>query len=1362
MSKIRAPGIDWDIRADALVDLTQVAKTVKKRKPYSPEENKALLQQIRSLAPSFAILIADLRSTLVKQVCHTIASLSETLGASFVAQVDLHVIPALLKRTCTSKAVIRNTAKETAVTIFKNGLPAISTSVAILLHNTIRDRKAALGMRQAAAHFVNMILADTSLSSASPILSALLEAIINGIEDPDESVRSQSRLNWVRLATIDENKAASLLSRISPNAVPHLKKAFEDEFGRPISSSKEAFLETTPPHTFEPAGTIPSDKTTRRTAPIRGTITQSSPVHPSIATVNKHDQNLQDGEIPVRTPIRSSALGQPVRKGSDTLIASSIPSKPEKSSPVPVHQSIASGGIVITLSINSPGSTFSNLTSESPAMPSTINYHRPALAHQGFPPDRSLDGPSLIRVCNGLQPVSTLTGPSTVRVFDKIQFAGLSNSPSLIHSTDSSRLMNVPYTSSMDNTIEGTQKERLDSADFSIDCSESGTRDVELPTLQGDLKLARPDKASIQHLSSKPKGSELPINNLGIEATYMGANTEKVAGRGEYDPNPKFVNISSTQCVTPYQSETSIFSERSEQFEEKGGSETHEEKFASPETNSSEQNSKRVLSKTGKLAFMIGTNVTQHNVILAPQTKPHLDTNSSDHFSSPESTRLSGDIGLSVALGDPVTHSHVARTAQVNRRIFAPISGTALVHALTSDQKLTSLNTKEVLPGEGLTSETCTNSTNMENSSIGNGSPKSSKEVLNPSTCGEKLPHSSNQDVINGDFSPDREKSPNNVDVMTDKRSKQKTTVQVPTLTVSHDNVQLSKASGQEKLPQSTSKKNTLVHQENKATSTSKGIRTDEALGEIVKENGVSVKRGHEVSHVAGTVKLSRQRRATVTKAPVLGKERLLSQNASAGNQGDLTKNAVARRPPRHSVMATAANRQNSLNISRDQRAPVRSTKNNIQPVIRPGSADNVRVTLSGRLSKAIAASTAQKIIDSTASKVPPSSGGLKKIDRGNEVSRLTSVLDKNTNGSRTTVSKNVASSNLKTVRLLAKVTPQTLSNRHSSAVQPSATDKLVGTSSLRGKTDGIANNPAEDNARDESGSPSHMSKKSLLESKDECTPVEQLQLAFKKLRSVTRLQRGDWSSRLDGVNRVKDSLQIVDHCDLNAALIEECLQVLGESINDCHHRVAVAALDSLFLLFLRVDSDAETNILQKPLERRVGVIRKVLHLSNDNKEDIHIACQRVLQSFEIQFSPEVQVSLLLRAMGVDNSRTGTGKSSLQTGYSNPSMISSDTRVLENGCHALVKAYERAKQCEGGFVWGPSMLEKILRGMALLAKDKHAEVRRGANDVINAVRSSLPDVAFDLACQKFGVKFARPGVPKTGEESARNKLESQL
>lgn len=192
------PSNFWNEQVEALEQLNDI--TI----PLSKQANEdAIMRQLRPYGYNLAEVIQSPRSALVKSVCMCIETFAETFGPNFVAAVGIEVIPALLKRCSTTKAVIRGSAREAAKAMFEHGVEGVHLSTARLISQTVVDKQSPVLTRAAAAEFIGLMLVERCRDGLSDIQELIHNAIVEGCGDPDGNVREISRENCSRLLNVD-------------------------------------------------------------------------------------------------------------------------------------------------------------------------------------------------------------------------------------------------------------------------------------------------------------------------------------------------------------------------------------------------------------------------------------------------------------------------------------------------------------------------------------------------------------------------------------------------------------------------------------------------------------------------------------------------------------------------------------------------------------------------------------------------------------------------------------------------------------------------------------------------------------------------------------------------------------------------------------------------------------------------------------------------------------------------------------------------------------------------------------------------------------------------------------------------------
>lgn len=225
-------------------------------------------------------------------------------------------------------------------------------------------------------------------------------------------------------------------------------------------------------------------------------------------------------------------------------------------------------------------------------------------------------------------------------------------------------------------------------------------------------------------------------------------------------------------------------------------------------------------------------------------------------------------------------------------------------------------------------------------------------------------------------------------------------------------------------------------------------------------------------------------------------------------------------------------------------------------------------------------------------------------------------------------------------------------------------------------------------------------------------------------LRMAQGASKGDWRGKLKSLGAFCEAMKGLGSERMKIRVAEEAICMLGDYVLERHHRVILAALDGLFFLLLCTEGIAQRGALTRALEKRGDVLKRVLMLLSDGKDDVRLSSERVMESFGVQFDSETQVGLIVRAINMEG-RGGV----------------CDQRVVESGCAHVVRAFERARTSGLEFVWREQALKLVLKGMQTLVADRRLGVRKAAGNALSCVKLSLPNRAYEMACVKFGISL---------------------
>lgn len=1546
---IRSRNSEWKEQATALQHVSKRALEIAQRP--SSAEYRALLHQIRILAPSFNDLIGTLRSSFFRVICDTLEELAEGLGPSFVAIVDKHVIPALLKRVSTTKAVVRESAIGAAEALFYHGMSGISDKVASQIVQIIEDKKSSPSMREAAAKFVGLFLSDSKNTPSKSIQQALERAIVSGVSDPNEKVRAESRGNWLALAKVDELAASTLLQAMPSNIGSTLKEDFEDQHARrisqpPVSDSSPQLPDRSqtayrvPRRGFEHPPSVQNEHFIPQSASNTTTATQQPSAHPSklhlpsptrpyipdAQNAPLPHEPLQSNHVPkksrpfLRPPRRSVApvntlkrtnamnhhysLNSRAEHNKTATVSSRLPesdsergSKISSLHPKPklnpsivndetnsslynrkdkdIASSIENGlnapGVLNSSESSTSSSDTSNTTSPEKDTSQMEGAHFissksnvsprqiPSFAHLALESNQSVDQKDGVNMRAGLvmseiPPAFAISSHGTFSLANESESdnnicvqpdtkGGLKRQESIEEKNYISH-QNDRYTTGVDQlnrqesiTVNINESDKIKSirnvgpnqkvepdSRVSLAANEqtaTSSRTSFPPSIQMECAHVQPmksipapqdvgsiktkDSSCSSTLKEKLGKHGAPSNPLVTpNMSSLPESTAVNSSRKSLDSPAKETRIAETKDVAQEgtsEAETSSKSsgsERSTVSSSKRSSSppSNLPALKTPETSPTAPGPNAV--NKGRLSFILGVNVTPGGMAGRSQwAHSRFDVSSPLISSTPESGgRRSGDIGLSVALVEESESTDSSRERS-KRGIVAP--------DLDTD------NDSPLRPSSGAESST--------SSTLRNERPVQDSFAIGMTDPPTTVTSHENATRVTGPLVVVPEEDPKDVPdkqtIESDKPSVQEVTehigsdgsvnsVENPAAAVQPGPLPESSKHVKDKNEDVTSTQNSAVRSKmsrvegslprastgnvpktisgNKPRTFTTSIPkistkvTSEALignapntsssangpkpptGSLRESSIVKQMRSGEIKHFPGKLTIAKTKSAEkendgtrigARRPPIAS----LSRKSSMHTVSDSgTSSKILRRGSRTSMAPLAQASKIKVGTGgaapglaysaktplpeglKDRRASVAvgvpgsgtgaSSQNAIVPKKRTLRASSAIGNLFSKTSSTDIAedSSKDKLSANVRRTLSATSSGVRPLQIGKEGANDRQLNKGKATGpgrSTTAVAKLMlkpptGAGTVATSRKPTHTIPGRDSNTTSGPKPNSSSGARVGGAS---RAAGLNGNDAI---------------------KNEVNSIEILRSSLAKLRGG----RGDWRSRIEKMNDVKNELEGLSRSDLNVTLTEECLAVIGEAMNDIHQKMTGLALDCLFLVLLRTEGEEESAALQRLLEKRVDVLRRVLHLCKENKEDVRLAGQRVLTSFEVQFAAEVQVGLLLRAMGIEHGkarhRMGSRSGSVTTTYGSGL---ADARVMEVGCIAMGNAIERAESCEGGFVWSGNNLEAILVSMSKLAKDRRVGVRRAADGVMQAIQRHLPENTFSLACRKFGVQW---------------------
>lgn len=225
----------WDVRVKALKKLRMIAgyEGVRLGDERVGDRGK-FVEALRRMGPGICAQIGDLRSVVVRETCACVGFLAETLGDVFAECCGDLIMPALLKISAVTIAVISSSSMEAARKILSFSRNGLSVFVVEQLADAVKNKKEPPMRRVAAAEYIGLLLVDPDdYQALNAIADIVEEAIGSGCVDPVERVRATSRSSWRKLEASLPQRAANFLDTLPPQVRSLIlqEKNFEMEAG---------------------------------------------------------------------------------------------------------------------------------------------------------------------------------------------------------------------------------------------------------------------------------------------------------------------------------------------------------------------------------------------------------------------------------------------------------------------------------------------------------------------------------------------------------------------------------------------------------------------------------------------------------------------------------------------------------------------------------------------------------------------------------------------------------------------------------------------------------------------------------------------------------------------------------------------------------------------------------------------------------------------------------------------------------------------------------------------------------------------------------------------------------------------------
>ena len=180
---------DWEVRLRALAALQGLALG-------DGMEYSSFPGQIRSMHALLIAQIADLRSTLCKEACRTVAVLARRMGTAFVETSTLF-IPSLLKQACVKTQIMAQAAGrclQVLVTASSSG----NSRVLAHFFEQVASKNASVSARRTSMECICLASSLWPNDVLEKVFGQLKVALNMGVVDADKDVRKTTRqLFWV-------------------------------------------------------------------------------------------------------------------------------------------------------------------------------------------------------------------------------------------------------------------------------------------------------------------------------------------------------------------------------------------------------------------------------------------------------------------------------------------------------------------------------------------------------------------------------------------------------------------------------------------------------------------------------------------------------------------------------------------------------------------------------------------------------------------------------------------------------------------------------------------------------------------------------------------------------------------------------------------------------------------------------------------------------------------------------------------------------------------------------------------------------------------------------------------------------------
>jgi hypothetical protein len=288
---------EWEQRVDNLKKLQQMAQMGL----HLSFPN--FINYLKDLQDALAAQIGDLRSSVVKEACITLALLASNLGESFNSFVEFF-FPSLLKLTFVTIQVVSDAGDSCMKVMLKYTKPNIVSKITA---EAMKSKHSTSRLR--CNEYILLVLKDKSKSYLDKYVEDIEQAIKKCVSDADKDVRSCARACYCWFAKTWPDRGDRLLKTFDGTT----QKYIAEEQARVLSQSTDELR--TSGSTVQPSGykrvPVGKEKTAKSQATVTG-MTKSGAMRVELPLSKSNPSFSTSGETPAVVPKATTAQRVPV------------------------------------------------------------------------------------------------------------------------------------------------------------------------------------------------------------------------------------------------------------------------------------------------------------------------------------------------------------------------------------------------------------------------------------------------------------------------------------------------------------------------------------------------------------------------------------------------------------------------------------------------------------------------------------------------------------------------------------------------------------------------------------------------------------------------------------------------------------------------------------------------------------------------------------------------------------------------------------------------------------------------------------------------------------------------------------------